>query len=239
MIFSLLGARQAGLYAATVLIAEAAGHIPAVFMSSTMPLLCQRSSDPARFRSLVQRSFRYLLMAAFPLCLLVTFGARELLGWLYGADFLDAAPALAILIWAEVWVFFGTVMRDTTIAAGFQRHLAAAMFGATLLNVVLNLLLIPTFGIRGAALASLVSYGMHACFAFLLFEETRPFSRLGLRALAAPALISGTLAALLLWIEPPVIFGAVLAAGAYLTLLVAARVLRAEDWTLLLQAIKR
>lgn len=84
---------------------------------------------------------------------ILTIFSRPALAAVYGGRFSEAAPALSILIWAEALAFFGLV-------GGFNAYRRAKlifMFLAISINLFLNFILIPKYGLTGSAIAALIS----------------------------------------------------------------------------------
>jgi PST family polysaccharide transporter len=70
-----------------------------------------------------------------------------------------AGIILSIHIWASIFVFMGLVQSPWNIAEGLTKlYLKRTIVGA-IINVVLNLLLIPIYSGIGAAIATVISYG--------------------------------------------------------------------------------
>ncbi len=96
------------------------------------------------------------LLAIPPILVLAIFG-KPLLHAIFGPGFENGGPALAILVAGQlVNTFFGSCISLLNMS-GHERLAMRGIGFATLLNVALNFLLIPLFGIEGAALATLVS----------------------------------------------------------------------------------
>ena len=76
-------------------------------------------------------------------------------------------------IWAGVFVSLGVVSSKWLITENLERYsLYITLFGA-ILNIVFNLYLIPIYGIRGAAIATLISYGTASYLSLAIFKKTR------------------------------------------------------------------
>jgi PST family polysaccharide transporter len=184
-----------GQYVAAVKVSELLELLPAALMSSIVPILSVSFAQPERFRSHIDRTFRYFMVMAGGLCVFMSVGATTIIWVLYGKQFMPAAPLLTILIWSEIAVFFGTVIVNALITSNQQRLLPLPTLAGAAVNIALNLFLIPRYGATGAAWATLVSYTF-AWMVFLLFiRRTRSLAWQGLR-LALPivgvALISVT-----------------------------------------------
>ena len=83
--------------------------------------------------------------------------SSELLAFVLGDDFASAGPSLAWLLMACAAVAAGAPLLTTVVAAGRPMHVLAVAGGALLLNTVGNALLVPRYGITGAALATFVT----------------------------------------------------------------------------------
>ncbi len=104
-----------------------------------------------------KKSTKLIFAATTPIlfCLIV-FG-RPILDIAFGHDFIVAYPALLFLAAGQ---FINSISGSTGIfmnMTGNQKVFRNIITAAAMLNIGLNLLLIPHFGIKGAALASMIS----------------------------------------------------------------------------------
>jgi O-antigen/teichoic acid export membrane protein len=83
--------------------------------------------------------------------------ADDIITTIYGAEYINAAGALKILVWSTAIIFIGTVQTHTTRASHREGFTAAIVASSAVLNVVLNFILIPKYSYYGAALATLAS----------------------------------------------------------------------------------
>lgn len=86
----------------------------------------------------------------------LTLGATYYMA-LFGADFLSAAPALRILVAAQMVGILCGPVSVVLVTMGRERLVLLVAVTALILNTVLNLTLIPVFGIMGAAWATFVA----------------------------------------------------------------------------------
>ena len=95
---------------------------------------------------------------------------------LYGADYAAAAPALMIMVWSSLFSHL-TKIRDLWLLGENQSRLVTGFsFIGVVMNVALNALLIPRYGICGAAVATVVTQAVLAVAAPALFPGTRQFA---------------------------------------------------------------
>lgn len=116
------------------------------------------SGDMDRFRSTTERvmAFTMIIMAFIPFGMMAI--APWVVGVLYGEEFL---PAVAPFMVLSVWGLFRPIgLLAHAIPQSMNRpSVGAAAMGLTaVLNVVLNAVMIPLYGMMGAALATTLSY---------------------------------------------------------------------------------
>ena len=80
-----------------------------------------------------------------------------IVGLLFGDAYLEAVPVLAIHIWASLFVFLGVASSRWFLAENLQKLMLVRTVLNGLINILLNLLLIPDYGAVGAAIALLVA----------------------------------------------------------------------------------
>jgi polysaccharide transporter, PST family len=159
MLRELKGESAAGIYAAATVISEAGYFLPAVIVASAFPAIIKyREDNPEAYRSSLKKL--YFVMFWLAVCVVVPLSLFS--GWiirvLYGAQFQDAAPVLAIHLWASIPLFLAVASEHYLLAESMQKFVFFRSWVGAGVNVLLNILLIPGFGIIGAAFATLISY---------------------------------------------------------------------------------
>ena len=98
-----------------------------------------------------------VLIVSLPLVIFIALFPELILRVLFGEAFAEAAPTLLILMASMAVMHLRVIYGNPLIAWNEERfYMFATLFGAVL-NVLLNYLLIPDYGILGAAYASLIS----------------------------------------------------------------------------------
>lgn len=166
-----------GIYTAAVRLSELWYFLPMVITGAAFPALVALHG-----RDDVAAAWAWRRLYASMLWLGVAAGvvASLLSGWLvpalFGAAYAGAAPVLAVHIWAGVPVCVGLVWSKWMLLQGRQKILLVVQLGGAVLNVGLNLWLIPLMGAMGAALATLGSYFISTLIGLFLH---RPAETLG------------------------------------------------------------
>lgn len=158
---------------------------------------------------------------------------REIVALLYGQRFGESADAAWMLLVGAVFAALTQVVLVALISAGRHRVYPWVAFGALLLNIVLNIVLIPHFSYNGAAAATVLTEVLMFVAMWVLAARTLPVDRLlpaGKLALIAVITVAVSAATWALDGQVPWLVNAVCAvvlflAGAFLT--------RVLDWRLL------
>ena len=159
MIQSMLGNAEVGQYAAAVRLSEAWYFIPMLISTSLFPaILNAKKVSEELYYARLQKLYNFMIWFSIIIAGIMTFMSDWVIELLYGAKYAESSGVLIIYIWAGIEVFFGVANSKWILTENLQKYrLLIDGFGAVL-NVGLNLLLIPLYGIYGAAFATLISY---------------------------------------------------------------------------------
>jgi len=183
MIKHFMGDTAVGLYSAAVTISELWYFLPLVLIQAAFPKIIALRSDSARYTAMLKKLGRLLVMCSYIFALGMAFMGHTVLNLLYGPDYADAYPALAVSAWAGVFVSLGVVQGPWSVAENLQRHALLRTIAGAVTNVILNIAFIPLWGLTGAAIATIISYGISAFSGNFFSNRTRPFFYLQLRML--------------------------------------------------------
>jgi len=181
MLHNMTGDQALGPYVVAVQLAELFSALPVALMSSLFPVLSQTAGQEDQFRHYLGVSYRFLMSVVFAACAVLTPIAGPLVDLFSGKAFHSSAALLIVLVWSEVPIFFGVVMSNALVAKNLQRYLPASTIAGAVMNVALNLFMIPRWGALGASWATVISYSFAGIFLFLVFPKTRTFALQGLR----------------------------------------------------------
>ena len=81
--------------------------------------------------------------------------SHEVIITIYGVKFYHSAEILEVLSWAILLFFVNFLLSNLLIASGREKINAWNLVGATVLNIILNLIWIPKYEAVGAAWATL------------------------------------------------------------------------------------
>jgi polysaccharide transporter, PST family len=184
MLGQLLNNEAVGLYGAAVRISECWYFIPTAITASLLPVIMKaKQNGEKNYHKKMQKLFHVLALFALLMSVLITVFSDSVILSLYGKDYIGASRVLCVHIWSSVFVFFGVAQSPWNIAEGLQKiSLLRGILGA-IVNVVLNLLLIPQYGPLGASIATLISYAIANYLANLFDKRTLEIFMMQSRAL--------------------------------------------------------
>ncbi|MBI5666370.1 MAG: oligosaccharide flippase family protein [Chloroflexi bacterium] len=230
------GARMVGQYSVAYKWVAALNVIPAFFTMALLPVMSRQAHEN---REALRRNYRLaiklLVSAALPLAVVFTFLAYVLTGILGGAEYLpDGAIATQLMIWSIPIGWMNSLTQYVLIALDLQRRITRAFFIAVTFNIVANLLFVPEYGYRAAALATIASEAV-LLLPFALLLRGAVGSVGWLRILVKPLAATGVMLAVFLlgWNAQPVLT-LIVGTLAYLAALLALRPLDADEWSRLL-----
>ncbi len=173
MVKEMLGAQAVGYYAAAVKLSEAWYFIPMAICSSLFPAVVEaKKNDQQLFIKRVRLLYFTVFWLAFAVAIPVTFVSSWIIDLFYGSSYGQSAKVLQIHIWAGLFVALGVASSSWLLSENLQLlSLYRTLVGA-IINISLNLYLIPKYGIFGAALATLISYSF-VIFSMAIFKKTR------------------------------------------------------------------
>jgi O-antigen/teichoic acid export membrane protein len=183
---------EVGIYAAMYKILDNAGFVPIAVMTTLFPIMAGLfPAQPERLHRLVQTAIDYLTMISLGAVALTIVAAGPIVELLFGAAYGSGAAILPILIAAFVPICIGNVAGNMVIAADLQRRYISYAALGLVLNVSLNAVLIPHYGIEAAAwitfLTEVVVVSVTLATVLRRIEMRLSLRRVSLAALAAGA----------------------------------------------------
>lgn len=184
MLGTLIGDREVGIYSAAVRISEIWYFIPVAIVSSVAPSIVEakKIGEDLYYRR-IGHLFRIMAAIAYGIAFLMAVWAKPLVLLLFGPSYGAAGTVLAIHTWAALFVFLAVARGPWILNEGLMKLSLYSTATGAAANVILNLLLIPPYGIVGAAVATLVSYGVSGFFFNGCLRATRTIFYMQLRAL--------------------------------------------------------
>jgi O-antigen/teichoic acid export membrane protein len=165
---------EVGIYAANyTLVSMGISFVAAPLLSAALPLIVNAWEDGHRekIQRIISTFSRYYLLAAVPVVVFATVFARELVTVLLGRDFREGHTIIPyILVGSLLWNF--AMYGHKGIKLLEKTRLMLVMVTACCgVNIGLNLLVVPSYGYRGAAVTTLVSFALYPVMVYFVTKR--------------------------------------------------------------------
>jgi O-antigen/teichoic acid export membrane protein len=163
--------------------------IPHLFMSALLPIMSYYFvSSKNSLKIAYEKAFKYLFILGLPIAVGTTLLSDKIILFFYGPQFTNSIIALEILSWDILLIFLYACSAFLLVAIDKQKQMAIIAGVTAVINIVLNLVLIPCYSYVGSAVATIVAEGF--LFIAYLYLTTRylhkiPFQRFVLQPLLA------------------------------------------------------
>jgi O-antigen/teichoic acid export membrane protein len=186
------GAEQAGIYAQSYRLLDASNMIAYLFSGLLLPMFSHMIKKKQPLQELAELSFSFIAIPAIALIAFCFYFSNEIMSLLYHSHVEASASVFRIVICCFLAIssvyIFGTMLT----ANGNLKYLNIIALSGMVLNIVLNLILIPKYFSLGAAYASLITQFASAGLQIILAHKVFNFKFQKLLALKYVIHISAT-----------------------------------------------
>lgn len=158
MLKDMINLEAVGIYSVSLTLAGAISIIPSALIEGFRPdIMLLKVSNEIAYRKRFQQLYGLLFWLSVAYGVFITILAKPIIQILYGSQYLEAVSSLSIIVWYSSFSFFGSANNIFMVAENKTFWVQIFTLIGAILNIVLNIILIPCWGIVGAALASLLT----------------------------------------------------------------------------------
>lgn len=169
-----IGVQAAGIYSVAIRLTECWYFIPSALATVAFPNLVKyRRENPERFYDLLTMSCGAGFWAAVFMALGITVTSPFILPWLLGPAYTESIPTLQITAWALIFLPLSGAASSWLLIDSMPRVTLYASLGTAPVNILANLILVPTMGIAGAAVALLISHAVSTVLLLQIVADKR------------------------------------------------------------------
>ena len=164
-----------GLYNAAFTVAALMGFVPELFRQLFLPLITREYSNKniEVINELSKQSAKWILMLNLPVFFILFTYPGLIVNVLFGAEYISSYNALRILAISGIFTSFSLLLTNMILMTGKSKVILSNLLVFSLMNIILNIFLVPLYGINGAALSTtLTSIGM----SIALFIEVKHYT---------------------------------------------------------------
>jgi len=159
MIGRYLTAREAGYFGA----ADPVSRLPIIISLSVATAILPAASEAASLNdkklleAYVNQLYRYVVLIILPICAGVSIFAEPILRLLFGYKFIYGAGALSILVIGMAFYTLFMSLSSVILGIGYPRFPMIILLVGTVINIILNYVMVQIYGIMGAAVATTIT----------------------------------------------------------------------------------
>jgi O-antigen/teichoic acid export membrane protein len=149
--------REVGIYATAVFLAELIWYIPAAVSTVLLPAVSASESE-VRAKTISLKAIRHTVFLSLAAALVLAALAQWLIAFLYGPAFTPAVRALQVLLFGVVMLSPAKLIVSHLAGVGKSQYVSYLALSGLGLTLLLDIILIPRYGMMGAAWASAAAY---------------------------------------------------------------------------------
>ncbi|MFZ2844437.1 flippase [Psychrobacter sp.] len=174
MIGTLKDSRYVGYYAVAVKLSTLWLFITTTIVSTFSPYFTKIfQKNIEMFDCRLQLIYNILMKLSFLICITIYLNSDFIIIYLYGKDYQPAVNILDIYIWSNIFVFMSNASWLFYINHELHKIASYRLVVGAIINVLLNFYLIPLYSLKGAAVATLISYFISSYLVNIFFQDTR------------------------------------------------------------------
>jgi len=151
------GKTEAGIYAQSFRILDAASMFAFLFAGLLLPIFSRMIKQADPLNDITGLSFKLIIIPAIILACLATFYSQYIINWMYNEHVYYSSRIFPLLMFGFVSISITYIFGTLLTANGNLRELNILAGSALIMNIVLNLILIPRYQAYGAAVSSLIT----------------------------------------------------------------------------------
>lgn len=170
----LLDNESVGIYSPASRITEMFYALPVIISNVFFPKIIELKEKNKSILEILRKMYALVIVSTIFTAFSISFFSESIIDFVFGIEYKESIEILILYSWSLV--FMGLLVSSSKYLIAINRSdiiLKREIMGMVS-NVALNFILIPLYGISGAAVATLISYSIASFFSNLFFKELRP-----------------------------------------------------------------
>ena len=177
MLGEMANSRLVGIYSAAVKLSEAWFFIPIAIANSIFPsIIDYRKISQELFNKKIQSLFYFMVCLSYSMIIPLTIFSNKFINIILGKNYAEASLILSIHVWSGLFVALGIVRTLWLVSENLTLFSLITTSLGAVINIGLNLWLIPYYQAVGAAISTIIAYAIAALFSGLILNRTRPIT---------------------------------------------------------------
>lgn len=175
MLKNMLNITSVGIYDSAVRLTEIWYMVPNIIVMSIFPALIYSKKNPLEYRKRLRFAALFFTILSIIIVLVTLLFSNYIVNTLYGSEFSQASYILNIYILSIFGSFMSHLVNYYLLSENKQKISILTTLLTMVINVVLNLFLIPKYGVLGAAWSTVISYTLLPIIPFISAKVRRDF----------------------------------------------------------------
>jgi O-antigen/teichoic acid export membrane protein len=174
MIGNLIDDKSVGIYAIASRLTEICILIPVIISASIFPALIKaKKTNNSLYLLRIQKLFDLLVLISLAMCIPISLFSSEIIIFIFGEQYKMAASILSIHIWSCVFAYLAYAGSRWYIAEDMQKKYMMNVVLGSILNICLNFILLKIYGIKGSAIATIITFLFVGLISDIFNKKTR------------------------------------------------------------------
>ncbi len=156
LIKNINGSYSTGIYSAATRLTMPLNIIPATIVTSIFPMIVKHRGNE-EYSARISLLFKVLFFISFLFAIIFSFKSFSFIHLTFGNSYEESAVPTILLFWAQVFLFFSFLGNDILIAYNSQKWNFLYAVIIVLLNLLLDLILLPKMNFVGAGISKLIA----------------------------------------------------------------------------------
>lgn len=151
-------AEEVGWYSAAQRPVQLLYVFPSLFAVSLFPVFSRLAKENQKqFRELLRQSIKIAFTIALPMAIIGIFFGSQIINLLFGPQYENSILSFQILLLTILIIFPSAIVTNAALAADLEKNFLGFSLIGAISNLILDILLIPYFGIAGCAAATVLT----------------------------------------------------------------------------------
>jgi len=237
MLSVMSGMEAVGFYNAAYRLMEALIFFPQVYTTAIFPVFSKlyvSSINPLKGAYI--KSFKYLTILSLPIAVGITLLAEPIILLLFKPEYIPSILALQIVVWVLPFIFVNYIQGSLLTAMNRQVTYLKITAASLVLNVGMNLVLIPLYSYLGAAFVTVITEIFSVALGFYVLSKLLAKVKVH-EIIFKPAVACLVMALFILLVQTNLFLEIAISAVIYFVVLIALKGFTPEDYDLFRQIL--
>lgn len=183
MIGQMLDEYQLGLYSVALAVCSLVAFIPDAILTSARASVFSAKQSGEKYLQKLKQTYAIIFWTCAAMALVISLVSPLIINIIYGEQYAGAISTLSLLVWYVPLSYLGTARGIWIVTENKNKYSKYYAFWGVVINIGLNAMMIPIWGILGATIATIITELFTLFITPLFYKETRVHTKYVLEAI--------------------------------------------------------